>query len=230
MMPGFALVTPGTARILITMFLDNWENSRCWDAQVSESKADAEVATSGASHPVALEERLNAEPEPLALNAGARLDLLDISVRFIDTADEAEQVVRSLVDTAGHFGLDVETAKLAQYAYHGQAGLNPHMSRIRLFQLYAGGFEAFVIDLFAVPPAILRPLLAKQFVAHNAVFELQHLIHAGLEPGRIECTMLQANALTGKRPKLAALAEAELGWRISKEQQVSDWSAPILSQ
>src|ERR1039458_10875940 len=36
--------------------------------------------------------------------------------------------------------------------------------------------------------------------------------------------MLQANALTGKRPSLAALVEPELGWRISKEQQVSDWA------
>jgi ribonuclease D len=42
--------------------------------------------------------------------------------------------------------------------------------------------------------------------------------------------MLQANALTGKRPSLATLAETELGWRISKEQQVSDWSAHVLSQ
>src|ERR1035437_6122992 len=41
---------------------------------------------------------------------------------------------------------------------------------------------------------------------------------------------LQANALSGKRPSLATLVETELGWRISKEQQVSDWSAPILSQ
>src|ERR1039458_1028763 len=157
MMPGFALVTPGTARILITMFLDNWENSRCWDAQVSESKADAEVATSGVSHPVATEKPLNAEPEPLALDARARLDQLNISVRFIDNADEAEQVVRSLVDTTGHLGLDIETAKLPGFAHHGQAGLNPHLARIRLLQLYSGGSEAFVFDLFAVPPAILRP-------------------------------------------------------------------------
>jgi DNA polymerase-1 len=55
-------------------------------------------------------------------------------------------------------------------------------------------------------------------------------MHAGLEPGGIECTMLQANALSGKRPSLATLVETELGWRISKEQQVSDWSASRLSQ
>jgi ribonuclease D len=55
-------------------------------------------------------------------------------------------------------------------------------------------------------------------------------MHAGLEPRRIDCTMLQANALTGRLPSLAAPVEAELDWKISKEQQVSDWGAPVLSQ
>jgi DNA polymerase-1 len=168
--------------------------------------------------------------EPLLLGPGALLVLLATSVRYVNSPEAAERAVEILVDKAGHFGLDVETAKLTPYAHHGQAGLNPHLSRIRLLQLYAGGPEVFVFDLFAVPTPVLRPLLEKQFVAHNAIFDLGHLMHAGLEPGGIECTMLQANALSGKRPSLATLVETELGWRISKEQQVSDWSAPILSQ
>ena len=75
---------------------------------------------------------------------------------------------------------------------------------------------------------ILDTPAGKQFIVHNAIFDLGHLMHAGLEPERIECTMLQANALRGKRPSLAALAETELSWRISKEQQVSAWGAPTL--
>jgi DNA polymerase-1 len=173
---------------------------------------------------------LASKSEPLLLGPGALLALLATSVRYVNSPEAAERAVEILVDKAGHFGLDVETAKLTPYAHHGQAGLNPHLSRIRLLQLYAGGPEVFVFDLFAVPTPVLRPLLEKQFVAHNAIFDLGHLMHAGLEPGGIECTMLQANALTGKRPSLATLAETELGWRISKEQQVSDWSAPALSQ
>jgi DNA polymerase-1 len=155
---------------------------------------------------------------------------LGISVRYIKSLEEAERAVEILVDEAGHIGIDIETAKLTRYVHLGQAGLNPHLSKIRLLQLYVGGPEVFVLDLFAVPIPVLRPLLEKQFVAHNAIFDLGHLMHAGLEPGGIECTMLQANALTGKRPSLAALVETELGWRISKEQQVSDWSAHVLSQ
>ena len=216
----------------MTTFLDNWENSRCWDVQLPESQGGREAAASDVprSRPAASAERLASKPEPLVLGPGALLSLLDTSVRYVNSPEAAERAVEILVDKAGHFGLDVETAKLTPYAHHGQAGLNPHLSRIRLLQLYAGGPEVFVFDLFTVPTPVLRPLLEKQFAAHNAIFDLGHLMHAGLEPGRIECTMLQANAITGKRPSLATLVEAELGWRISKKQQVSDWSAHVLSQ
>src|ERR1017187_10296039 len=219
------------AGFFMTTFLDNWKNSNYWDVQLPEPQGDGEAVASDASRPrPASAERLPSKPEPLALCAGALLTLLGISVRYIKTPAEALQVVVSLVDVVNHFGLDVETAKLTPYAHLGQAGLNPHLSRPRLVQLYPGGPEVFVFDLFAVPMLVLRPLLEKQFVAHNAIFDLGHLMHAGLEPERIDCTMLQANALTGKRPSLAALTETELGWQISKEQQVSDWSASILSQ
>jgi DNA polymerase-1 len=216
----------------MTSFLDNWENSRCWDVQPPKSEGDGEDGASDVHlrRPAASDERLASKSEPLVIGAGALLALLGISVRYINTIQEAQQVVVSLVEVVNHFGLDVETAKLTPYAHLGQAGLNPHLSRPRLVQLYPGGPEVFVFDLFVVPLVILRPLLEEHFVGHNSIFDMAHLVHAGLEPGRIECTMLQANALTGKRPSLAALVETELGWRISKEQQVSDWSAHVLSQ
>ena len=216
----------------MTTFLDNWEESNCWDGQAPESRGGGEAITSGVSpipRPADPAERLASKSEPLVLRSGALLALLATSVRYVNSPEAAERAVEILVDNAGHSGLDVETAKLTPYAHLGQAGLNPHLSRIRLLQLYAGGPEVFVFDLFTVPTPLLRPLLEKQLVAHNAIFDLGHLMHAGLEPGGIECTMLQANALTGKRPSLATLAETELGWRISKEQQVSDWGAPMLS-
>jgi ribonuclease D len=214
----------------MTTFLDNWEDSNCWDVHAPDSEGEGEAVARDVPRAVASAKGLPAKPEPLVLGAGALLALLGISGRYIKSLEEAARAVEILVEKAGHIGLDVETAKLTPYAHLGQAGLNPHLSRIRLLQLYAGGPEVFVLDLFAVAMPVLRPLLGKQFVAHNAIFDLGHLAHAGLEPGRIECTMLQANALTGMRPSLATLAETELGWRISKEQQVSDWNAHVLSQ
>lgn len=214
------------------MFLDNWKNSNYWDIPLSPPREDGKAVVSDLPRPlpVAAGEPMVSKPEPLELDAGAFLNYLGISVQYIDTIAKADHIIPDLVIDTGHVGLDVETGKLAGYADHNQAGLNPHLSRIRLCQLYAGGEEVYVFDLYAVPPAALRPLLEKQFAAHNAVFELGHLMHAGLEPRRVDCTMLQANALTGRRPSLAALVETELDWKISKEQQVSDWSAPVLSQ
>jgi DNA polymerase-1 len=202
-----------------------------WDVEIPESVTDVEAAASGIPRPLPAvdDERVTSKPDPLELGPGGLLAMLDVSVRYIKEPEEAEHIVRSLLGESGHFGLDVETAKLAEYAHHDQAGLNPHLSRIRLLQLYAGGNEVFVFDLFPVSAAVLKPLVANQCVAHNAVFDLQHLMHAGLEPVQLDCTMLQSNALTGRRPSLAALTESELDWKISKEQQVSDWSAPVLS-
>ena len=111
----------------MTTFLDNWENSNCWDVQPPESQGDGEAVASDVPRPrpAASAERLPAKPEPLVLGAGALLALLGISVRYINTTEEAEQVVRSLVDETGHFGLDVETAKLTPYAHHRSGRSQP---------------------------------------------------------------------------------------------------------
>src|ERR1039458_3343087 len=98
----------------MTTFLHNWENSRCWDVQPLDSERDGEAGASGVHlrRPEASDERLASKPEPLVLSAGALLALLGISVRYINTIQEAQQVVESLVDLVNHFGLDVEPAKL----------------------------------------------------------------------------------------------------------------------
>ena len=121
----------------MSTFLDNWEDSNCWDVQAPEPQGDGEVAASDVPRPrpVTSAERLPAKPEPLVLGAGALLALLDTSVRYVNSPEAAERAVKVLVNEPGHFGLDVETAKLTPYAQHNQAGLNPHLSRPRLVQL-----------------------------------------------------------------------------------------------
>src|ERR1017187_9651988 len=92
-------------------FLDNWENSNYWDVQLPESRGDGEAITSGASplpRPAASDERATPKPEPLVLGAGALHALLGISVRYINTIQEAQQVIESLVDETGHIGIDIE--------------------------------------------------------------------------------------------------------------------------
>src|ERR1019366_9488749 len=113
---------PGTAgtgnkgRSLMTTFLDNWKNSNYWDVQLPESQGDGEAVASDASRPrPASAERLPAKPEPLALDAGALLALLGISVRYVNSPEAAARAVEILVDKAGHFCLDVESGKVNPY-------------------------------------------------------------------------------------------------------------------
>jgi len=46
------------------MFLDNWNNSRCWDVPLPESEADCETVASGVPRPrlAASDERLPSRP------------------------------------------------------------------------------------------------------------------------------------------------------------------------
>ncbi len=158
------------------------------------------------------------------------LQRLGIAVNYITDHDQAREAVDCLLASKETIGIDIETAKLPEFAGHKAAGLDPHMSRIRLAQFCASGDQAYVFDFDKIGPSLLAPIWDANLVAHNAVFELKHLIHAGQEPAPIHCTMLQANVLRGNLPSLPALAEEYLDWTISKEFQTSDWAAETLSQ
>jgi DNA polymerase-1 len=138
-------------------------------------------------------------------------------------------VLKDLIKINDTLGLDIETAKLTPYKQHKKAGLDPHLSRIRLVQICAGK-TVYIFDVEALSHNLLEPLWDCHMVAHNAVFEMKHLTHAGANLRNIECTMLMANALNGRVLSLADLSKDYLGWEVSKEQQTSDWDAPSLSK
>ena len=164
------------------------------------------------------------------LSASKLLSNDNIEIRYITEKQSADDSVLKLVEHRDFMGLDIETSKFPGYESHPQAGLEPHLSEIRLVQLYGGGDVAYVFDVKALGDLeALYPIWNQQLVAHNANFELKHLIHAGVNIQNIDCTMLQANALTGALPKLSDLAKPLLGWDIDKELQTSDWSAAVLT-
>src|ERR1035437_10042685 len=103
------------AGVLMTTFLDNWEDSNCWDVHAPDSEGEGEAVARDVLRAVASAKGLPAKPEPLVLGAGALLALLGISVRYIKSLEEAERAVETLVDEAGHIGIDIETAKLTRY-------------------------------------------------------------------------------------------------------------------
>ena len=163
--------------------------------------------------------------------AGDWLKQAGVSVRYVADGAQRERALAELAalpDNGGPWGLDIETAPLPAFRTDPKAGLDPWRSHIRLAQVYAGGGTCYVFDVAALGLSPLAELLqARALVAHNAVFEWKFLLHAGAAPARLDCTLLQANALRGDRPGLAALVADTLGWRLDKALQVSDWGGGL---
>ena len=136
----------------------------------------------------------------------------------------------SLLSTAKTVAFDCETLQL-----------QPENGKLRLLQLGAAQNKTIVIiDLFEADDAdwelIDEFLEAKdrRWVAHNAVFDLGWLQENGFRlRGKVSCTMLASKLIHNGRPNLkhglADVVKRELDISLSKEQQKSDWSAPVLS-
>ena len=152
-----------------------------------------------------------------------------IAFKHITDSEQAKKTVTVLLKSDPPLGLDTETAKLDEFIDHPEAGLDPHLSRIRLIQMYGGGEAVYIFDMFELDIWVLAPLWDLPMVAHNAVFDLKHLLHAGAYPKKIGCTMLMENAITGRLPSLANLSKKYLDWELSKEEQASDWNQEDLT-
>ena len=186
-------------------------------------KASLFVLSDNGSGAVSDTEETEAARDILA-GAGVRAVLVDT----FDAAREVSATLQALSDTGEPWGLDIETMPLSQYRGDKKAGLDPYKSSVRTFQLYPGGDTCWVFDLLALGGLhCVSPLLTRPMVAHNAVFELKHLLHARAAPSRLDCSMLMANALRGDRPGLAVLAADVLGWKLDKALQVSDWGGTL---
>jgi DNA polymerase-1 len=166
------------------------------------------------------------------VSAAELLTGVGVSVRYLAEPAQAAAALAKLaaLPDTGPWGLDIETMPLPAFRKDSKAGLDPWRSSIRLVQVYPGGPTCFVFDVQALGLSPLKELLnTRELVAHNAVFELKHLLHGGITPARLGCTLLQDNALGNGRRALAALAADTLNWHMDKALQVSDWTAANLT-
>lgn len=178
---------------------------------------------------------------------------------YIESDDDAKKAL-PLINTAGLCGIDIETAKAPGMEAHEQAGLCPRLSRIRLLQVFDGGSTSYVFDLFKVDKELLRPMLSKgRFVAHNGIFEIQHLTFNGFPDLNIGCSMLLSQLIEGAEHSpfeavlpviddaeddddkdglsqyrrtghgLDAVTQRLFGVKVQKKEQTSDWGVAELS-
>lgn len=117
-------------------------------------------------------------------------------------------------------------------------GLNPHRDGLCVVQLSAGDGNAHLVQLnrsdYHAPN--LKKLLADHQVLkifHFARFDVAAFQHwLGVETGPIYCTKIASKLCRTytDRHGLKELTRELIGVDISKQQQSSDWGAPVLSQ
>lgn len=161
---------------------------------------------------------------------------------LVDTDAKRDEALKA-IERYEKIVLDTETT-----------GLDSWVSKLRLIQICSASvddlkdpvyiFDAFKID---VSPVCSYIESRKTLVAHNANFDLQFLASVGCDfKGNIFCTYIAERILRAgfkekriapktKKPYFAdvscglkAVAERRLNIEISKEEQVSDWSADTL--
>ena len=171
------------------------------------------------------------------------LEKWDIVSVFIAEQEEVLPAIACLLATKNTIGLDIETNKLLEFKEDKRAGLDPRKSAIRTIQLYDGEATVFVFDIMKLGGVarVGTELWEKPMIAHNAIFELSHLLHTGFYPKKLQCSLLADRVLNGNRRELRPdlglsrsatlkdLAKELLGLEISKELQVSNWSQENLT-
>jgi DNA polymerase I len=173
------------------------------------------------------------------------------SVAYITSPSEAHRIVAEIrASDPDVIGLDFETEVLpafrqpipikfnkngnlaARQPRDGAAGaaLDPHRSKVRLVQAWAGGEYCYVFDMRSVAWVDIAPLFKLPLAIFNAVFEVKRLIlEAKIEPtGRIYDVMTAVWLTDGRRPSLGEAVAINYGLNLPKELGASDWSSDTL--
>jgi DNA polymerase I-like protein with 3'-5' exonuclease and polymerase domains len=156
----------------------------------------------------------------------ARLPVLPDPAPYVYVTEQGglREVIEALAG-AKVVGLDTEVT-----------GLDTRRDRVRLLALApAAHGPVYLLDCFAIDPSPLWPTLAhKTLAVHNALYDMRVLGRMGFEPGgRVRDTMLMSRLLTagtGEGNGLKECAARYLRLYVPKDQQLSAWNAPRLTE
>ncbi|MGM0532546.1 MAG: hypothetical protein ACQER7_14460, partial [Bacteroidota bacterium] len=127
-------------------------------------------------------------PTPVKAEPSSGQKYPEPEVEYITDPVRAGEVIAELPEHEV-MGLDIETMKEPAFKNHRQAGLCPHLSQIRLIQVCPDPAVAYVFDVMKMGIDALKGLWDRRFAAHNAIFEIKHLFHAGIVLETPDCTM-----------------------------------------
>jgi DNA polymerase I-like protein with 3'-5' exonuclease and polymerase domains len=185
------------------------------------------------------DEKKAAAPERKAAKAAERDVVVEPDVRvtraevptpeswLIAEPGELDTVLQTLL-ASSLVAIDTETT-----------GLDPLTNSVRLVQLAAPGQPVLLVDVGKVDARLLAPVFdgGRSLVAHNAVFDVGFLLHAGINPGylRVHDTMLVEQVLEASAGpfskngwyELQAVVARRLDMALPKTMQLSDWSGEL---
>lgn len=149
---------------------------------------------------------------------------------FVNSEDQALEVIDNLISKEGILAADLETAALPKWKHVPQAALSPFLARPRLLQLFTGT-GIVIMDLFKVGPLDLAPLFHKRpAVFHNMTFDYKMLCqHHNVTEPDMHCTCIMARCVLhatfaeDKAADLGSAVQTFLGQVINKKAGASDW-------
>lgn len=96
---------------------------------------------------------------------------------YVKEISLAEHLLSQLMEKDVTFGFDLETMSLPAFRHDTTAPLDTLRSKPRLVQI-CDGKNVIVFDLLHMPLSLFRPFIeSKRTIAHNAMFEIKHIIH-----------------------------------------------------
>jgi ribonuclease D len=117
-------------------------------------------------------------------------------------------------------------------------GLRHHRDRLCVVQLSPGDGSA---DIVQIPPGVHEPANLKRLLVDPAILKIFHFarfdlaalcLGLGVMPGPVYCTKVASRLARTYSDKhgLKDLVRELLGIELSKQQQLSDWGAEVLSE
>lgn len=159
-----------------------------------------------------------------------------VYIKETSLAEKAVNKLMALPDTT-LLGIDTETMALPQFEHDKNAGLNPHLSKVRLLQI-SDGEVSYIFDMLYIPIDIFITLLeTKRFIGHYILFDLQHFKKWGVKNMNVGCshilTKLIYHSVYPSDEALSASLETMVYTcfkvKLPKPLQVSPWQVMDLS-
>jgi len=160
------------------------------------------------------------------------------NVWYIKKQSTADQILSELQEKNCIFGIDTETQAKPKYSNTPEAALSPHLSTIRLLQIFDGRNSCiFDLNHITFSSNYLDFLSTNRFIGHNSIFDLQYFLKLGISEMNLGCTRILWKLISqayyptdsGLDASLGALVEKVLKIQISKEHGKSNWAEKELT-